>query len=66
MMRQKSTAAYSVLPNGDLRRITTKPDGGQLELGIESGTRAGEEKAHSARRIRGHRNGPMPRLTVEQ
>ena len=37
-----------------------------VEPGIESGARAGEEKAQSARRIRGHRNGPMPRLTVER
>jgi hypothetical protein len=28
-MRPKSTAAYSVLPNGDLRRTTTKLDGGK-------------------------------------
>ena len=38
----------------------------KLEPGIESGARAGEEKTRSARRIRGHRNGPMPRLTVER
>jgi len=37
-----------------------------LEPGIESGARVGEDKTCSARRIRGHRNGPMPRLTVEQ
>ena len=37
-----------------------------LEPGIESGARVGEDKTCSARRIRGHRNGPMPRLTVER
>ena len=37
-----------------------------VETGIESGARAGGSKACSARRIRGHRNGPMPRLPDER
>ena len=37
-----------------------------LETAIESGTRVGGRKAYIARRIWGHRNGPMPRLTDER
>ena len=43
-------------------RVCPVMDGNGNRIGGQGGRR----EAHSARRIRGHRNGPMPRLTFER